>query len=324
MMYPNLKYCLRICCVLLSLFVCSLLLSQETAKTYTFEGEDVVFTFDVRSYAKALLDADGSKVDFADLDIYDVAVTGQFNNWSKKGWRMVRKDEYTFQLRKHIQDFNDALPLDFRYIVNGKFILDQEGNINDIRKFSGDFLEDVYKVDLSVIKVAEDGNVRFELKGYEQAQEVILAGSFNGWDEHALKMQKLPGGWLLKANLPAARYEYKFIVDGKWIHDPVNKENVVNEHGTLNSVLWVTQPVTFSLKGFPNAKTVILAGSFNDWNTRKLKMIKAGSTWIATVDLIGGKHHYKYIVDGSWITDPANPIIEDDGYGNKNSVLFVH
>lgn len=310
--------------VLLNLFGTLHLFGQEPAQPYYFDGNEVVFVFDVRNYAKALQGNDADKVDFKDLGIYDVAISGQFNDWSKKGWKMTRKSEFQFELRKNIQDFNDAFPLEFRYIINGKYLTEQKDDLSDPRKVSDDFLKDVYKLDLSVIKVSDQGNVHFALKGHTQANEVILAGSFNGWDEHALQMRKVADGWELRAELPPGRYEYKFIVDREWIHDPANKETVINEHYTLNSVLWVTIPVRFSLSGFPDAKTVILTGSFNDWNERKERMSLVNGVWTSTLDLPGGKHTYKYIVDGKWITDPVNPIIEDDGKGNKNSVLFVH
>lgn len=298
--------------------------AQEELKTYYFDGEEVVFVFDVRSYAKALLGENALKVDFADLGIHEIAVTGQFNDWSKKGWRMTRRDEFTFELHKRIQDFNDAFPLDFRYIINGRYIADPEGKVMDKKQFEDDFLEDIYKVDLSVIKITEEGNTTFYLKGHTTASEVILAGTFNGWNERAIKMNKSAEGWELRADLPAGRYEYKFIVDGEWMHDPANRETVKNEHHTLNSVLYVNTPVTFSLKGFPDAQKVILAGSFNDWNERKLEMTRVGDYWTVTIPLYGGKHTYKFIVDGKWMTDPANPIIEHDGYGHENSVRLVH
>jgi 1,4-alpha-glucan branching enzyme len=82
--------------------------------------------------------------------------------------------------------------------------------------------------------------------------------------------------------------------------------------------------VTIKLSGFPDAKTVILAGSFNDWNEKKLQMTHSSDGWHITIQLISGKHTYKFIVDGQWITDPANPIKEDDGHGNVNSVMFVY
>ena len=297
--------------------------AQEEIKPYYFDGEDVVFVFDVRNYAKALLGENALKVDFADLGIYEVAISGEFNHWNKKGWKMTKRDEFTFELRKKIQDFNDAFPLDFRYIINERFIADIEGKITDQKQFQDNFLEDVYNLDLSVIKIVDGGNVVFHLKGYPDAKEVILSGSFNNWNEHAIHMNNVGDGWALYAELPPGRYEYKFIVDGQWMHDPENPEKVKNEHETFNSILEVTIPVTFTLNGYPDAKDVILAGSFNNWNEHKLQMTHEGEVWTATVPLFGGKQTYKFIIDGKWITDPANPVIEDDGKGNKNSVRFV-
>jgi hypothetical protein len=39
--------------------------------------------------------------------------------------------------------------------------------------------------------------------------------------------------------LEPGRYEYKFVMDGKWIHDSRAGENVANASGSLNSVLEV-------------------------------------------------------------------------------------
>ena len=308
----------------ISMVLPSTLCAQETENAYRLEGEDVVFVFDVRLYAKALLGENALKVDFADLGIYEVAETGQFNGWNKKGWKMNKKDEFIFELRKRIQDFNDPFPMEFRYIINGRYLADPGGEITDTKYFKDDFLEDVYKLDLSVIKITEEGNTVFKLKGYPNAVDVILTGSFNNWNEHAIQMNKVAGGWELQADLPPGRYEYKFIVEGQWMHDPENPERVRNEHQTFNSVLYITVPVTFTLKGYPAASKVILAGSFNNWNEHKQEMMRQPDGWSVTLDLPGGKHTYKFIIDGRWITDPENPIIEDDGYGNKNSVRFVH
>lgn len=298
--------------------------AQSPVSTYYFDGNDIVFVFDVRSYGQALKSSEADKLDFKDLKIHEVAITGAFTNWSKDGWKMYRKGEYLFELRKNLAEFNQSFPLEFKYIINGKFVTAPEGEDAGTKQFSDDFLQEVYQLDLSVLKVREDGNTYFELRGHHHANEVILTGSFNGWDEHTVKMMKGPQGWYLHGDLPPGRYEYKFIADGKWMHDPAAKENIGNEHGTLNSVLYVTRPVEFTLDGFPNAGTVVLTGSFINWDQNIYKMKKVGGRWVLTLPLAGGKHHYKFIVDGQWYTDPANPIIEDDGYGNLNSVLFVH
>lgn len=322
----NLLTYLRIAALMLTMWigVPAHVTCQQDMSPYFFDGNEVVFVFDVRNYAAALHDEKGGKVDFEDLKIHDVAISGEFNDWNKKGWKMVRRSDFIFELRKPLTAFNDAYPKEFRYVVNGKYIADAEGVITDHAKFPDDFLRDVYKLDLSVLKPNAEGSERFFLEGFQDARKVILAGSFNGWDEQTTKMQKVQDGWSLKADLPPGRYEYKFIVDGTWLHDPRNRERVMNEHGTSNSVLWVTKPVQFKLEGFKGANTVILAGSFNNWNERSTKMFRVNDTWMISLDLPGGKHHYKFIVDGQWMTDPANPLVEDDGFGNMNSVLFVH
>ena len=80
---------------------------------------------------------------------------------------------------------------------------------------------------------------------------------------------------------------------------------------------------TFRLKGYLQARVVALAGTFNNWNQSQLLFAKEGDEWVCRIDLAPGKYTYKFIIDGNWITDPANPATEDDGTGNTNSVLMV-
>ncbi|HKP87182.1 MAG TPA: glycogen-binding domain-containing protein, partial [Blastocatellia bacterium] len=85
----------------------------------------------------------------------------------------------------------------------------------------------------------------------------------------------------------------------------------------------LTGNAEFKLKGYPNARIVALAGSFNDWNQSRTLFAKEGDGWVCRINLAPGKYTYKFIVDGDWIIDPANPISEDDGHGNNNSILVV-
>ncbi len=55
---------------------------------------------------------------------------------------------------------------------------------------------------------------------------------------------------------------------------------------------------------------VILTGSFNNWDEQQLKMKKTDSGWSKTLILPGGKHHYKFIVDGEWKVDPENTVMK--------------
>jgi beta-lactamase regulating signal transducer with metallopeptidase domain len=78
---------------------------------------------------------------------------------------------------------------------------------------------------------------------------------------------------------------------------------------------------TFRLRGHPNARIVALAGSFNNWNQSQLLFAREGDEWVCRVNLPRGKHQYKFVVDGDWLTDPGNPKIVHDERGNLNSQL---
>jgi hypothetical protein len=52
-------------------------------------------------------------------------------------------------------------------------------------------------------------------------------------------MVKQGSKWIFPVFLHKGKHTYKFIVDGKWILDPVNKLYEQNEFGTYNTVLWI-------------------------------------------------------------------------------------
>lgn len=76
---------------------------------------------------------------------------------------------------------------------------------------------------------------------YYGAEQVYICGDFNDWQPASLRMigARETGLWEKRLALPPGRYEYKFVVDGNWLHDPDASENVVNIHGSLNSVVEV-------------------------------------------------------------------------------------
>ncbi|HEY9402364.1 MAG TPA: DUF3471 domain-containing protein [Pyrinomonadaceae bacterium] len=80
---------------------------------------------------------------------------------------------------------------------------------------------------------------------------------------------------------------------------------------------------TFRLRGYPQARLVVLAGSFNNWNESQLLFAREGDEWVCRIDLAPNRYAYKFVVDGNWLLDPANPDTEEDEYGNLNSVLIV-
>ena len=81
-----------------------------------------------------------------------------------------------------------------------------------------------------------------------EAGIVYLAGTFNDWDPVATPLtRRADGTWAVALDLPPGRYEYKFVVDGRWCCDPGCKEPsescpkcVPNSFGTMNRVVEVT------------------------------------------------------------------------------------
>lgn len=83
-------------------------------------------------------------------------------------------------------------------------------------------------------------------------------------------------------------------------------------------------PVTFRLRDHPHAKSVALAGSFNNWNTQSTPMTRKGADWSVSIKLTPGIYRYKFVVDKDrWIVDPENSQTENDGQGHFNSVLTI-
>jgi hypothetical protein len=84
----------------------------------------------------------------------------------------------------------------------------------------------------------------------------------------------------------------------------------------------VFRTVSISLDGYPDAREVFIAGSFNSWSASDNRLQKKGNKWVASFEAEPGRHTYKFVVDGKWITDPANKeTVEEGGYAN--SVLVV-
>ena len=73
-----------------------------------------------------------------------------------------------------------------------------------------------------------------------KAKKVNLMGDFNEWDvaKHPMKKDN-DGIWRKIVMLSPGRYEYKFLVDGKWQNDPQNEQICQNGYGSYNNYLIV-------------------------------------------------------------------------------------
>ncbi len=75
----------------------------------------------------------------------------------------------------------------------------------------------------------------------------------------------------------------------------------------------------------PGARSVTLVGSFNDWNTTKLRMSDHDKDGVWQIDVRlprDSVNTYNFVIDGkTWVPDPRASAQVDDGFGGYSSVL---
>ena len=107
---------------------------------------------------------------------------------------------------------------------------------------------------------------------------------------------------------------------------PIFKKNKKRESSELSHKLQVLETlkeveITFYST---DAKSVSVAGTFNDWNTVSLPLVKEkDGTWKTRLKLQRGKYEYKYFVDGNWVQEMPCNDFSLNPFGTWNCVLGV-
>ena len=74
----------------------------------------------------------------------------------------------------------------------------------------------------------------------------------------------------------------------------------------------------------PGAKTVELAGTFNDWNPSKTPLRKdSDGRWKVTLELSSGYYEYRFLVDSNWQNDQRPVECIPNAFGTWNCVLRI-
>ncbi|MGO8704695.1 MAG: isoamylase early set domain-containing protein [Candidatus Brocadiia bacterium] len=82
-----------------------------------------------------------------------------------------------------------------------------------------------------------------------------------------------------------------------------------------------TKIVEFMLE-LPTAAAVSVAGTFNNWDVRRNPMRKGrDGIWRGRVSVPPGRHEYRFVADGVWISDPKAAESVPNPHGSRNSVL---
>ncbi len=98
-------------------------------------------------------------------------------------------------------------------------------------------MEDL-KDPLMIKKNTKMHRVQFEYRN-DEASSVFLVGDFNAWNRNKHEMERSKSGTYRKTlMLPHRTYQYKFLVDGKWKNDPLNKSTTVNCFRQLTNVIY--------------------------------------------------------------------------------------
>ncbi|MEE6515814.1 hypothetical protein FKM82_024887 [Ascaphus truei] len=71
----------------------------------------------------------------------------------------------------------------------------------------------------------------------EGGRDVFISGSFNNWSTK-IPLIKSHNDFVAILDLPEGEHQYKFFVDGQWVHDP-SEPVVTSQLGTINNLIHV-------------------------------------------------------------------------------------
>jgi len=96
-----------------------------------------------------------------------------------------------------------------------------------------------------------------------------------------------------------------------------------HNHNHDNAASPLLMPVRFEFTS-PTAKTVCIAGTFNQWQPEAKTLHSSGAgNWWKETSLAPGTYEYCLVVDGQWICDPRARESVPNPFGGRNSILTV-
>lgn len=297
------------------LFICSITTGfAQSRNSLVIASDRLVLTIDLGS-SFAQVD---SILKVAGITAKAAAIKkSEFAPIDNDGWRLASKQDDVVQFERMLTDVSyDAQDRPFKITAEIPSLQGQPGYPQPV-----DY--GVNRYEKMTVMELSSGLTRFILPGYERSKRVFLSGSFNNWSTLKDGMKKTQGGWMIDEKLDPGVYEYKYIADGRWMTDPNNLQNVNDGAGNTNSV-YFKYNYTFKLAGHSTANRVTVAGDFNNWEPDELEMQKKAGNWERRMYLADGRHEYRFMVDGDWITDPANPLKISEEEKNKTGDKFAY
>jgi 1,4-alpha-glucan branching enzyme len=285
---------------------------------------------------------------FTDANATSVHLAGEFNNWADNVDGKVTGHSEWLLKSDGAGTWTLTVPLapgkyKFKYVIDGGARWEKDRRLPPTPDDNS--LIEVKAGGGEGSGVTGGGNGTTFLHTDKKATTIHLAGDFNGWLDNAdgkvtghgewLLQNDGSGNWKLTVPLAPGKHKYKYVIDGgvRWETDTrlpvgIDGNSVIEVRGSTSGPQTTPAPAGDAGAVFtyadPAAKSVSLAGEFNDWSATANPMQKDPSgVWTATVPLKPGKYQYKLVVDGNWKPDPSSPGGADDGFGGRNSVKTV-
>jgi hypothetical protein len=121
-------------------------------------------------------------------------------------------------------------------------------------------------------------------------------------------------------NLDAGEIEYRLIIDGLWVPDPLNPDYKTDASGISRSVVSIPRikrpdspnkgpegTLTFTFYA-PGGETVCVAGSFNNWDPFMYELSETSpGRYTLALPLPPGVYQYAFFYRGGRHLDPVNP-----------------
>lgn len=204
------------------------------------------------------------------------------------------------------------------------------------KKVSG--IDNVMKLD--EFPFVQGGEVLFRYIGTGTTTDVKVNGDFSNESDIPL-VHVGQNVWELQVTLPPGEYNYGFIVNHRWMADPLNPKKTIDDFGRTFSILKVmpyategpiidNKEVTFTYSSHDfnqlleldaKTSTVAVKGNFGEnahWDEIPLEK-QANNTWKLTKTLPPGDYNYSFVVRDSRSSgvsvernDPLNPNIQTD------------
>ncbi|WP_208094624.1 hypothetical protein [Mucilaginibacter agri] len=231
----------------------------------------------------------------------EMLLKGDYAAATKNGWN-VKAKKNIIELDRSLADVNESQQLT-PYLLSSNMYKSngRPGYPSEVAFGVNSFANRVSVHELP------SGLTRFFIPGNTQAKRVLLSGNFNNWSTIKGIMNRTDSGWVADIRLEPGKYAYKFIVNGNWTPDLNN--NLLEDDGLgNNNSIYYRYNYTFKLAGYQSAKKISVSGSFNKW--LELAMRQKDGVWETSLYLHDGIYLYHFMVNGSWITDPANKMTQ--------------